>query len=168
MLLDCSELVLVMVRNPSTEASSSSSTSVTADSITCGLAPGRMVLTETIGGSTSGYGEPTTVAQTLEQHRRAALIMLAKTGRWMEMSEIFMVGNRKALIEGRDGLSTVLRNLRPAYERLSPKVFRPEEVKSPADNRLDTAPAWPPLQETDPANFRILPPRSSESIPVRR
>ena len=54
MLLNPSALELVRVRNPSTVLSSSSKMSVTADSTTCGLAPGSSVLTETIGGSTSG------------------------------------------------------------------------------------------------------------------
>jgi hypothetical protein len=54
MFEDCSELEEVIVRRPSRDESSSSSTSVTADSITRGLAPLRVVWTETIGGSTSG------------------------------------------------------------------------------------------------------------------
>ena len=55
MLLDCSADELVSVRSPGTVDSSSSMGSVTADSTVWGLAPGRMVLTEMIGGSTSGY-----------------------------------------------------------------------------------------------------------------
>jgi hypothetical protein len=55
MLLDCSPLVLVRVRSPSTVLNSSSRISVTADSMTRGLAPGRKVETEMIGGSMSGY-----------------------------------------------------------------------------------------------------------------
>ena len=54
MLLNPSALELVRVRKPSTVLSSSSRMSVTADSTTWGLAPGSSVLTETIGGSTSG------------------------------------------------------------------------------------------------------------------
>jgi hypothetical protein len=53
-VLICSWLALVIARIPSTLESSSSSTSVTADSMTCGLAPGRTTVTETIGGSASG------------------------------------------------------------------------------------------------------------------
>ena len=53
-VLICSWLALDMVRSPSRLDSSSSSTSVTADSITCGLAPGSSTVTETIGGSASG------------------------------------------------------------------------------------------------------------------
>ena len=55
MLLDCSALELVSVRSPSTVLSSSSRMSVTADSMTRGLAPGRKTDTEMIGGSMSGY-----------------------------------------------------------------------------------------------------------------
>ena len=54
MLLNCSALALVRVRMPGTVLSSSSRMSVMADSTTWGLAPGRKVLTEMIGGSTSG------------------------------------------------------------------------------------------------------------------
>jgi hypothetical protein len=54
MVLICSWLALVIVRSPSRLDSSSSSTSVTADSTTCGLAPGSNTVTETIGGSASG------------------------------------------------------------------------------------------------------------------
>ena len=49
MLLICSADELVRVRMPGTVLSSSSSTSVTADSTTCGLAPGSEVETEMIG-----------------------------------------------------------------------------------------------------------------------
>jgi hypothetical protein len=55
MLLDCSPLALVSVRSPGTVDSSSSRMSVTAVSITRGLAPARKVDTEMTGGSTSGY-----------------------------------------------------------------------------------------------------------------
>ena len=53
-VLICSWLELTSVRKPSTLDSSSSSTSVTADSMTCGLAPGSSTDTDTIGGSASG------------------------------------------------------------------------------------------------------------------
>src|SRR5918999_1238915 len=53
-VLICSWLALDIVRKPSTLDSSSSSTSVTDDSTTCGLAPGNNVVTETTGGSASG------------------------------------------------------------------------------------------------------------------
>ena len=74
MLEDCSELLLVMVRRPSSEASCSSSTSVTADSMTAGLAPRSVTDTETIGGSTSGNSrtESSLVPEDAEQHQRAA------------------------------------------------------------------------------------------------
>ena len=50
----CSEEDEVSVRRPGTVLSSSSSTSVTDDSMTRGLAPRRVVWTDTMGGSTSG------------------------------------------------------------------------------------------------------------------
>src|SRR5262245_60626617 len=91
MLLIPSWLELVRVRSPSTVLSSSSRMSVTADSTTWGLAPGRTVLTETIGGSTSGNSRtdnwkyPSTPKST-----RARLSMLASTGRRMDRSESFI------------------------------------------------------------------------------
>jgi hypothetical protein len=55
MLETCSRLALVIVRMPSMVESSSSRMSVMVDSITRGFAPRRVVLTETMGASTSGY-----------------------------------------------------------------------------------------------------------------
>ena len=54
--------------------SSSSRMSVTADSTTCGFAPGSAVLTETMGGSTSGNSRTGElgVADDAEQHERQA------------------------------------------------------------------------------------------------
>ena len=92
MLLLCSPLVLVSVRRPSSVASSSSRISVTADSTTRGLAPGRMVDTETIGGSISGNSRTESrLYEMTPKSTRARLIMVASTGRRMEVSERIMV-----------------------------------------------------------------------------
>ena len=93
MLLNPSALELVRVRSPSTVLSSSSRMSVTADSTTCGLAPGSTVLTETIGGSTSGNSRTASRVYPMTPNRTSArLTMLASTGRRMDRSESFMDG----------------------------------------------------------------------------
>src|SRR2546429_4027938 len=79
------------VRSPWIVDSSSSSTSVTAVSTTCALAPGRVVETEMIGGSMSGSSRTDSrVYPMTPNSTRAALIMLASTGRPMATSESFM------------------------------------------------------------------------------
>ena len=91
MLLNPSALELVRVRSPSTVLSSSSRMSVTADSTTWGLAPGSAVLTETIGGSTSGNSRTASWVYPMTPNSTSArLSMLASTGRRMERSESFM------------------------------------------------------------------------------
>src|ERR1051325_5124217 len=65
--------------------------SVTADSTTCGLAPGSAVLTETMGGSTSGNSRTASwVYPMAPKSTSARLSMLASTGRRIERTEIFM------------------------------------------------------------------------------
>src|SRR5438445_26601 len=79
------------VRSPWIVDSSSSSTSVTAVSTTCALAPGRVVETEMIGGSMSGSSRTDSrVYPMTPNSTRAALIILASTGRPMATSESFM------------------------------------------------------------------------------
>src|SRR3989475_1015973 len=79
------------VRSPWIVDSSSSSTSVTAVSTTCALAPGRVVETEMIGGSMSGSSRTDSrVYPMTPNSTRAALIMMASTGRPMATSESFM------------------------------------------------------------------------------
>ncbi len=91
MLLDCSALELVSVRSPGTVLSSSSRMSVTADSITRGLAPRRNVDTEIMGGSTSGNSRTDSLVYPIAPNSTiAALTMLVITGRAIEMSEIFI------------------------------------------------------------------------------
>ncbi len=83
----CSWLALVIERSPSRLESSSSRTSVTEDSTTCGFAPGRIAVTETIGGSASGNSltgsclYPMTPTRTMPR-----LTMLDSTGRRMNLS----------------------------------------------------------------------------------
>ena len=77
-----------MVRRPSTDESSSSSTSVTADSMTAGLAPRRVTETDTIGGSTSGNSRTDSWRYPMMPNStRPALNMAARTGRRIERSE---------------------------------------------------------------------------------
>src|SRR2546430_11991300 len=76
MLLVCSADELLSVRSPWMVDSSSSSTSVTAVSTTCALAPGRVVETEMIGGSMSGSSRTDSrVYPMTPNSTRAALIM---------------------------------------------------------------------------------------------
>src|SRR4029079_11757709 len=86
-VLTCSWLALVIARNPSTLDSSSSRTSVTADSTTCGLAPGRRTVTDTIGGSASGNSRTgNRVYEITPTSTSPRLIMLDRTGRRMNLS----------------------------------------------------------------------------------
>ena len=64
--------------------------SVTADSITRGLAPRRKVETETTGESTSGYSRTGSRRNPIVPKRtNAALTMLVSTGRRMAVSDSF-------------------------------------------------------------------------------
>ena len=90
MLLTCSALELVRVLSPWIVLNSSSSMSVTADSMTRGLAPRRTVVTDTMGGSTSGNSRTESRKYPITPKRiRAALIMVVSTGLRMEVSESF-------------------------------------------------------------------------------
>ena len=95
MLADCSALALVSVRTPSIVASSSSRMSVIVDSTTRGFAPGSVTLTEMIGESVSGYSRTDRRWKAMAPNRTsAALIMLARTGRRIDMSESFTLSHR--------------------------------------------------------------------------
>jgi len=86
-----SEEELESVRSPWIVDSSSSSTSVTAVSTTCACAPGSTVETEMIGGSMSGSSRTESrVYPMTPNSTRAAEIMLARTGRRMDVSESFI------------------------------------------------------------------------------
>src|SRR5439155_15632945 len=86
-----SEEELERVRSPWIVDSSSSSTSVTAVSTTCALAPGSVVDTEMIGGSMSGSSRTARrVYPMTPKSTRAAENMLARTGRRMDVSERFI------------------------------------------------------------------------------
>ena len=91
-MLTSSALVLVIVRRPGIVLSSSSRTSVTVDSITLGFAPRRLVVTETTGASTSGNSLTGRRRKPMAPNStRAALIMLASTGRRIDISDNFTV-----------------------------------------------------------------------------
>ena len=95
MLANCSALELVSVRIPSMVANSSSRISVIVDSITRGFAPGSETLTEMIGESMSGYSRTDRRPKAIAPNRtRARLIMLASTGRRIDMSESFTLDHR--------------------------------------------------------------------------
>ena len=82
---------LESVRSPWIVDSSSSRTSVTAVSTTCALAPGSVVETEMMGGSMSGSSRTDSrVYPMTPKSTSAAEIMLASTGRWMDVSESFI------------------------------------------------------------------------------
>ena len=88
---DVLEEELSTIQGLRTLSSSSSSTSVTAVSTTCALAPGRVVETEMIGGSMSGSSRTDSrVYPMTPNSTRAAENMLASTGRRMDVSESFM------------------------------------------------------------------------------
>src|SRR3990170_2817267 len=97
---NCSALELVRVRSPGIVLSSSSRMSVTADSTTRGFAPGSTVWTEMTGGSMSGYSRTDSSEYPMTPNStRPALIMLASTGRRMEMSDSFMGASRLGVEE---------------------------------------------------------------------
>jgi hypothetical protein len=108
MLETCSRLALVIVRMPSMVESSSSRTSVMVVSITRGFAPRRVVLTETMGASTSGYSRTgRRLYPIAPKMTRARLIMLARTGRRMAVSERNtrgLLGNYERSIQDKWGL----------------------------------------------------------------
>ncbi len=86
-----SEEELDSVRRPWIVDSSSSSTSVTAVSTTWAFAPGSVVETEMIGGSMSGSSRTDSrVYPMTPNNTSAAEIMLASTGRRMDVSESFI------------------------------------------------------------------------------
>src|ERR1051325_5925686 len=102
MALTCSRLDDVIDLIPSMVFNSSSSTSVTSVSMTSGLAPSRVVVTETTGGSISGYSRKgKRVSAINPNNTMAALIMLAKIGRLMETSDKAMARNEGVKDEGR-------------------------------------------------------------------
>ncbi len=82
---------LESVRSPWIVESSSSRTSVTAVSTTCACAPGSVVDTEIIGGSMSGSSRTDSrVYPMMPNNTNAAEIILASTGRRMDVSESFI------------------------------------------------------------------------------
>ena len=88
MLLTCSELALVSVRNPGIVLNSSSRMSVTADSITRGLAPRSTVDTDTTGESMSGNSRTESWKYPMPPNSTSAtLTMLVSTGRRIAVSE---------------------------------------------------------------------------------
>ncbi len=85
-----SVLELVSVRTPAIVASSSSSTSVIEDSMTCAFAPGRTMLTEMTGESTSGNSRTESRVNAMNPNRiRARLTMLVSTGLRIDVSDSF-------------------------------------------------------------------------------
>ena len=96
MVAICSWLLLVRVRSPSTLVSSSSSTSVTADSITCGLAPGRITVTVTTGASASGNSRTASrVYPMMPTSTMPRLTIEESTGRRMKSSAKCISGSSR-------------------------------------------------------------------------
>src|SRR5574341_972927 len=89
----------VMVFTPSRVESCSSRMSVISVSTTLGLAPRYKVVMETMGGSISGYSRTgSRVNEITPKRMMTKLITEANTGRFMDISLIFMICFRLELL----------------------------------------------------------------------